>query len=140
MSGTGVGSYQAVEALTGDPGRLVLMLFDGATRLLRQGQRAAERRDFPRFSESVSRAHAIIAELATVLDREAGGEVGANLARLYDFMLRRLAHALASMNPMEVEEVLAPLQTLREGFEAAAEMTKGTELAKPEAATTTADA
>ncbi len=122
MSGSAAQAYRTVQTTTtADPGRLVVMLFDGATRLLRQGQRAAERRDFPRYAESVSRAHAIINELATVLDRDAGGEAAENLARLYDFMLGRLAHALASMNPHDLEEVLKPLQSIRDGFDAAAE-------------------
>jgi flagellar protein FliS len=116
-------AYQTVQTITAEPDRLVLMLFDGATRFLRQAGRALERRDVTAFCESVCRAHAIIAELSDALDRERGGEVAANLGRLYDFMLRHLTAGMTARSGRHLEEVLGPLAELRQGFERAMEAT-----------------
>ncbi len=124
MADAQLATYQTIETLTADPARLVVMLFDGATRRLRQAQGALERGDIGRFAEGVARAHAIIAELSTALDREAGGPVAENLSRLYAFMLRHLTEGLARKSPAHLADVLRPLQELRQGFLEAVETSR----------------
>lgn len=109
-------AYQAVQTETADPPELVLMLFDGAIRFLRQAGRALERRDLGRFGESAARAFAIVNELLTMLDHEAGGEIAASLGRVYAFILRRLHQAIVERDRRGLVEVLVPLQSLREAF------------------------
>jgi flagellar protein FliS len=116
-----LGAYQEAQTLTADPAHIVLQLFDGATRFLRRAVKALERGDIGQWAQSMSRAHAIIGELAESLDRKQGGEIAVNLARLYEFMLLHLTQGLVAKNPRNVEQVLGLLATLREGFEAAAE-------------------
>ena len=117
MADAKLAAYQTVHTITADPPRLVLMLLDGAMRFLGQARRALDQNDVGRFSQAVCRAHAIIAELSDVLDRDGGGEVAENLSRLYDFMLRHLTQGLVARDPKHLDDVLAPLATLREGFE-----------------------
>ena len=112
-------AYQTVQTITAEPARLVLMLLDGAMRFLRQAGRALDRGDVAVFAESVCRAHAIVAELSDVLDREGGGEVAESLDRLYAFMLRHLTAAVIARSRRHLDEVLRPLTALREGFEEA---------------------
>jgi flagellar protein FliS len=69
----------------------------------------------------MSRAHAIIGELADSLNRVQGGEIADNLARLYEFMLLHLTQGLIARSPAHVHRVLGLLVTLREGFEQAVE-------------------
>ncbi|HYE91713.1 MAG TPA: flagellar export chaperone FliS [Terriglobales bacterium] len=112
-------SYQTVSVATADPGALVIQLFDGALRFLAHARRAAADGDGARFAYTVSRAHAITAELSNVLDRDAGGEVAANLDRLYDFLMRHLTEALVHRSGLHVDRVATILQTLRDAFDAA---------------------
>ena len=112
-------AYETVQTTTADPARVVLLLFEGATRFLGQAQDGLARGDAGAFAYKTSRAHAIIAELSASLDREVGGEVAANLDRLYDFMLRYLTEGLAQKSAPHVERVAALLVPLREGFDAA---------------------
>ena len=114
-----VGAYQAVQATTSEPGQLVLLLFDGAVRFLTRAQRRLEAGDVAQFAQSIARAQAILAELRSSLDHEQGGEVAENLERLYEFMQRHLTLGLISRSGTHVEQVLRPLQTIREGFQAA---------------------
>jgi flagellar protein FliS len=119
MLGTQIGAYQNVQASTADPATVVLLLFDGAMRFLRQAQRGLERKDAAQFAQSVSRAHAIIAELSESLDHEMGGAIADNLARLYGFMLGHLTQGLIARSAGHLEDVLKILHTLRDGFEGA---------------------
>jgi flagellar protein FliS len=110
-----------VGTLTADPARLILMLFDGASRFLLKARRGIERGDVGEFSQALSRAHAIIGELANTLNPEAGGAVVEDLALLYRFMLIHLTEGLIAKDPQHIDRVLALLATLREGFEGAIE-------------------
>ena len=112
-----IGAYQSVQATTADPGKLVLMLFDGAVRFLIRAQQRLEVGDVVQFSQSVARAQAIIGELRSSLNHEQGGEVAATLEQLYDFMQRHLSQGLLTKSGTHVQQVLRPLQTVREGFQ-----------------------
>jgi flagellar protein FliS len=120
-----LGAYQAAQTLTGDPAQVLLQLFDGTTRFLRRALKALERGDSAQFAQSISRAHAIIGELADSLDHQQGGAIAENLARLYAFMLLHLTEGLVAKSPQHVERVLGLVTTLREGFEGAAAATRG---------------
>jgi flagellar protein FliS len=117
--GGGLGAYRTVEVTTADPGRLVLLLFDGAIRFLHAAGTALDRGHTAEFARALSRAHAIIGALSASLDHDVGGELAANLARLYSFMLLHLTQGLLAKSRRHVDEALHLLQTLREGFEGA---------------------
>jgi flagellar protein FliS len=117
-------AYQAVETTTADPVHIVLLLFDGAARFLRQAQEGLDRGEAGAFAYPLSRAHAIIAELSSSLDRELGGEPAVNLGRLYDFMLRHLTQGLIAKSRVHLAQVLDLLQEIRDGFEQAARATR----------------
>lgn len=112
-------AYETVQATTADPARVLLLLFDGAARFLRQSKDGLDRREPDAFAYPLSRAHAIIAELAGSLDYDTGGEVAQNLGRLYDFMLRHLTEGLVARSGSHVSRVLGLLQEVRAGFEQA---------------------
>lgn len=117
-------AYQAVHTTTSDPARIVVQLFDGAARFLRQAQDGLLRGDAGAFAYPLSRAHAIIAELSDSLDRQAGGEIAANLDRLYGYMLHELNQALVTKNGAKLGRILALILELRAGFEGAARATR----------------
>src|ERR1044071_6272827 len=112
-------AYETVQATTADPARLTLLLFDGAARFLRQAKEGLDRGEPGAFAYPLSRAHAIIAELAGSLDYDTGGELALNLVRLYDFMLRHLTEGLVAKSGSHVSRVLGLLQEIRAGFEQA---------------------
>jgi flagellar secretion chaperone FliS len=112
-------AYETVQTTTADPARLTLLLFDGAARFLRQSKEGLARGEPGAFAYPLSRAHAIIAELAGSLDYDQGGELALNLGRLYDFMLRHLTEGLVAKSGSHVSRVLALLQEIRVGFEQA---------------------
>jgi len=117
-SSSQIGAYQTVQATTADPGKLVLLLFDGAVRFLTRAKRCLAAGDVGQFAQAVARAQAIIAELRNSLDHEQGGEIAENLERLYEFMLLHLSQGMLTKSSKHIDQVLRPLQAVREGFEA----------------------
>jgi len=85
--------YAAAEMTGIDRERLLMLLLDGGGRFLRVAREALAGGDRAGFGQALSRAQAIIAELQGTLDHQVGGEIAANLHRLYDFMLFHLTEA-----------------------------------------------
>jgi flagellar protein FliS len=112
-------SYQQVSVSTADPGSLVVQLFDGAGRFIARSRKALAAGDQPTFAYSLSRAHAVIAELSNVLDRDGGGDVAHGLSALYEFSLRHLTEGLIQKSDRHLAEVAGILATLREAFDGA---------------------
>ena len=86
-------TYKSVQITTTDRGRLLLMMYEGAIKFLKQSNAGLEEKDIPKFCRFLSKAQAIIAELMNTLDYEKGGEIAVDLNRLYDFMLFYLTEA-----------------------------------------------
>jgi flagellar protein FliS len=112
-------AYQQVSVNTADPGSLVVQLFDGAIRFIARARKALAAGDLQSFAYAQSRAHAVVAELSNVLDRDAGGDVAHGLSALYDFSLRHLTEGLIKKSDRHLAEVAGILATLREAFDAA---------------------
>jgi flagellar protein FliS len=114
-------TYQTQAVLTASPGLLVLMLYDGALRFLAKAHVAleADKDDWHRFeviNRNIQKAQNIIAELKGTLNHDAGGEVAANLDRLYEYYIRRLHEANFKKDVNPVIEVEGLLGELRDGW------------------------
>src|SRR5215204_2258160 len=91
-------TYRANAVLTASPGQLVLMLYDGALKALGLAQQSfQEASPEPRRIENINRhllkAQAILSELQSGLNMEAGGEFAQTMSGLYDYHNRRLFEA-----------------------------------------------
>ena len=97
-SNSGVQAYQKVglesAVLSASPHQLVVMLFDGAYSALVRARLFLEQGDIPAKGEALSKAINIIDNgLKAGLNMEVDSDLPANLAALYDYMVRRLLHA-----------------------------------------------
>jgi len=115
-SGRQLAAYRKTAVETASPLDLILMLYDGALKFLDRGRAAMERRDLSEQNESLTRAQAILTELAVCLNMEQGGEVAANLLGLYSYMSSRLVEANVHDDPKPIEEVARLLTELREAW------------------------
>lgn len=109
----------AERASTADPALRVTMLMQGALDRLAAagGALAAGRR--AEKALHIGRAVAIIDVLGGSLDREAGGEIAANLAALYGYMLRRLLQANLHDDADALTEVGTLLRQVKSGWDTA---------------------
>jgi flagellar secretion chaperone FliS len=112
-------AYLESRVLTADPLELIRMLYraalgaTGRARAHLAGGRIAER------SREISRAWAILGELAAALDHQRGGELSGRLAGLYAYLQERLLEANLRQKAEPLAEVEKLLKTLLEGWEGA---------------------
>ena len=108
--------YAQSSLLEANPLQLIIALYDGAISATEQAKAALVSRDDMARSRSITKAVSILAELMCSLDHEKGGEISANLKRLYSYMQQRLllAHATKAAEPMN--EVVGLLSSLLESW------------------------
>jgi flagellar protein FliS len=114
-------TYRANAVLTASPGQLVLMLYDGALKALALAREAFARpeSDFRRIeviNTQLLKAQAILNELSSGLNLEAGGEFARTLQRLYEYHHQRLFEANLRKQVEPVVEVERLLRELRDAW------------------------
>lgn len=113
-------AYRQVATQTATPGQLVLMLYDGAIRFLERARLGFAETDPLEFNQTVNnniqRAQAIIHELNTSLNLEAGGAIADNFRRLYDYMDDRLMESNFQKTQDGINDVLRRLGILRDAW------------------------
>ena len=115
----GVNAYAKVGLETGvsaaSPHKLIVMLFDGALAAIATAGTQLAAGNVQEKGKAISKAIQIIDNgLRASLDRQAGGEIAANLDALYDYMSRRLFTANIENDQQALEEVRGLLADLRD--------------------------
>jgi len=108
-------AYRRGEVLAATPGELVVLLYDGARRFLRQGAMAMREGQVERAHHALRKAERIINYLDNTLDFEQG-QIPELLHALYQFSLKHLNDARLQQDPAKVEEIGGMLGELREAF------------------------
>jgi flagellar protein FliS len=111
-----VSKYQTQQVMTASPARLVCMLYDRAILSLKEAVAAIEAGQIEARWRANKRATDIIAHMWTTLDTERGGEIAANLADLFKYMLSRLPQIDFDNDPAPAREVIRLLEPLRESW------------------------
>jgi len=118
----GVSEYSAVGTQTGvteaTPHRLIQMLLDGALDKIARAKGAMQRNEIAEKGSHISSASSIVYGLRDSLDMEAGGEMAANLANLYDYMVRRLMEGHVTNDLAALDEVASLLREIKLGWDA----------------------
>ena len=108
-------AYRESSVLTASPAQLIVMLYDGANRYLRQAEVAAGEGAWTHASDRVAKAEAIVDELLITLDMDAG-EIAERLQGIYVFCNRHLLEARTEADPAKVEQVSELLGELRDSW------------------------
>jgi len=110
-------AYREVAVQTSSPTKLVVMLYEGAIRFLRESVTAIASKDLDRKRHSIDRAVAIVQHLQSTLDMDRGLEVAVNLSRLYSYIITRILEGSAKLEPAPLEEAIKLLDILLGGWE-----------------------
>ena len=112
MVGYGTRQYKKTEITTADRGRLIVLLYEGAIGFLVRAKDALFRGDYEARCNLINRAQDIITELNSSLNMNEGGEIAANLRRLYNFMNTHLVKAKIKDDPALLDQVMGMLADL----------------------------
>ena len=90
MYSNGIGAYRKTAVTTADPGKLILMCYEGAILQLKIAKTKYREKDYEGKGKAVTKTMAIIDELTCALDFEKGGEIARNLEAIYNYVTRRV--------------------------------------------------
>ena len=110
-------TYKEVAVQTSSPAKLVVMLYEGAIRFLRQSISAIPLKHLSAKRHSIDRAVAIIQHLQSTLDLQQGQQVAAELDRLYDYITSRVIEGSGRLDVAPLEEAIKLLTVLLSGWE-----------------------
>lgn len=121
---SGLAQYQATQVSTSSPESILVMLYDGAIKFTRIAIDRLAKGDIAAKGIHISKAQAIVAELMSTLDHEAGGEQAARLEQLYIYLTNEYVTANINNSPQPLENALGILTTLRDAWVEAAAIVK----------------
>lgn len=114
-------SYHAVnlgaQTSQASPVELVLILMDGLLEELARTRAHIDANRYEKKAQSLDKCVNILNGLSSALDRDSGGEVVENLARLYDYCAQRLYRAGIALDTGMIDEVTGLLSTIRRGWQ-----------------------
>lgn len=110
-------TYQEIAVQTSSPTKLVVMLYEGAIRFLGQSVTAIKSKDIDTKRQSIDRAMAVIQHLQSTLDRDRGGDVAAELDRLYIYITSKVLEGSTKLQTAPIEEAIKLLNVLLSGWE-----------------------
>ncbi len=113
-------AYRASIVMTASPGQLVVMLYDGMARFLKQAEVTAEEGAWAHACDRLNKADAILDELLVTLDLEAGGELAERLQAIYVFCKRLLIESRVDRRVEPMRQAARLLAELREAWAEAA--------------------
>jgi len=108
-------AYRRGEVLAATPAQLVVLLYDGARRFLRQASVAMREGQVERAHNALRRAERIVNHLDGTLDFDQG-EIPELLHSIYQFSLEHLNAARLDQDAAKVDEISRILGELREAF------------------------
>ena len=122
------GQYKQVQVNTASPGKLILMLYQGAISALKKAVDLLDKKDFEGKGECLIKAQDIIMELNMALDMGAG-QIASSLRQLYVYIYRRLVDANMNLDQEAIRETIGLLERLYGAWEVAVQETE----ARPQA-------
>jgi flagellar protein FliS len=108
-------AYRESAVLTASPEQLVVMLYDGAGRFLRQAEAAYGEGALEHAHDRLGRGEAIIDELLATLDMDQG-EIAERLQAIYVYCKRCLMDARLKRDTAQISLVIRLLAELREAW------------------------
>ena len=117
-------AYQRAQVNTIDQLALVIMLYEGALRFLKQSLVHIDNKNIEHAHLLIIRAKDIIAELLSSVDKKQGGKIAEDLVALYAYMFRQLVEANLAKNKQQIDNVILVLTNLLAGWKGASKNRK----------------
>lgn len=111
-----VAQYRTARVETASPAQLVVDLYRGAIRFMRQAMSGPEAASPAERGRWLGRAHAVVSELQATLDHERAPELSGELDRLYDFVLFRITEANVQADMTLLQAAIDVMSTLEEAW------------------------
>ncbi len=104
--------YRQNAVTTQSPSQIVVLLYEGALRFMKQARREMRNQNYAARSVSLGRAQEIIFELNASLNMQAGADIAGNLRSLYTFVWTRLNEVNARNDAVLLERLIRIFEDL----------------------------
>lgn len=112
----GYGKYKKSSIESANKEKVLLLLYEGAIRFIKQAKEANEQKNIALRGEMIGRAYDIVMELCSTLDFKIGGEISKNLEQLYIYVLEELTRANITGDSKHFDNSLKILSILYDGW------------------------
>lgn len=109
-------AYQQASVQTSSQKQLIVMLYDGMHRFMSQAIASIEAGEIETAHQNLHKTGKILLELLGTLREDQGGEVAANLKKLYVYCYEQIVIANLKKDVALIEEVQSVIGNLREGW------------------------
>jgi flagellar protein FliS len=118
MNAFGSVQYRQTQVTTVDKGRLIILLYEGGIKCLREAIQAQTDGDISAKAGFINRTLDIITELSQSLNLQDGGEIARTLKRIYQFWIDHLIKAKVGRDVQPLEDVAGMMASLVEAWQA----------------------
>lgn len=115
--GRTLGQYQKTSIETSNKLDLVIMCYDKAIECFTRAREYYSQKEYEKKGRAVQKGLDIIGQLQCSLDMENGGEIAANLDRLYSYIAHRVIQGDIRSDVSVFEEAVSLLTELKEAWE-----------------------
>lgn len=111
-----VAQYRSAKIQTATPLQILVALYDGAIRFMKQAGEACKQGNVSKKGVALNRAHAIVSELQATLDASHAPQLCENLDRLYEFVLFRIQQANLRTDSNQLTSAITVMEQLRSAW------------------------
>lgn len=119
-------AYKNASVQTSSQKQMVVMLYDGMHRFLDRAAQGIEEKDIEVAHNNLQKTGKILLELLSTLREDKGGEVSANLKKIYVYCYESIVVANLKKDISMVRDIQVVLNNLREGWKSIVKQTAAT--------------
>ena len=109
-------AYQTTSIKTSGQKQLIVMLYEGMNRFMNKAITAIHENDYETAHENLNRTGNILLELLSTLREDVGGEVAANLKKIYVFCYEQTVVANLKKDVEMIKSIQGILNNLADGW------------------------
>ncbi len=121
---SGYSKYKKTSIESASKEKVLLMLYEGAIRFIKQAKEANQNKDVKTRGEMIGKAYDIVMELASSLDFKINESIATNLEQLYIYIMEELTRANITGQEKHLDNSLKILNILYDGWLKAVESIK----------------
>ena len=122
--------YKRTQINTSSPGKLLLMLYQGAIKFSKLAIKNIEAEEIEASHKNIIKVQNIVLELKSTLDKEKGGQLADQLEKLYDFIYQELLQANLKKDITHLNNIIPLLEELYTAYKEIVLNQKSPELKK----------
>lgn len=108
--------YKQNQILNASPKKLVVLLYEGCIKNMKLAEISIEEKKLDTASTALIKAQDIIAELASTLNFEQGGEIAKNLDAIYEYVMTKLIEANRTKEVVTIQQTRTMMEELKEAW------------------------